>query len=147
VSRASRLAVAALLLSFAGEVLFAQESLPPGKWWKRPEVIRQLGLSQAQQDRLDQVFLQHANVLIDLRAEIQKRSIALRSELDRPQLDRQSISTLAKQVGQARSRLFEQELLLLVDMRAVLSAEQWNRFRRALDARENAGRGQKQRRR
>ena len=135
-----RLIIASLALILTG--LFstfadAQESLPAGKWWKRPAVVRQLGLTADQQDRLDSVFLRHANVLIDLRAEIDKRSLALRSELDRAQLDRQSIANLAQQIGDSRSRLFQQELLMLVDMRAVLTTEQWTRVRRVLNARES----------
>ncbi|HUF16651.1 MAG TPA: periplasmic heavy metal sensor [Thermoanaerobaculia bacterium] len=124
----------------------AQESLPQGKWWNRPEIVRQLNLTPQQQTRLDNVFRRHADGLIDLRAEVQKRSIDLRSELDRQQLDREAIQQAAKRVGSARSDLFERELLLLVDMRAELTAEQWNRFRRVLNVREGAARRQEQRR-
>lgn len=128
----------AVLASFIAGVAEAQESLPAGKWWKRPAVVRQLGLTADQQDRLDQVFLRHASVLIDLRAEIDKRSLALRAELDRQQLDRQAIANLAQQIGESRSRLFQQELLMLVDLRAVLTTEQWTRVRRVLNARESS---------
>ena len=47
--------------------LFAQ--LPPGKWWRRPEVINQLSLSEEQQGRLDRIFSSAANTLIDARGE------------------------------------------------------------------------------
>lgn len=139
-------AVPVLLALLITTHISAQESLPEGKWWNRPEVVRQLRLTSQQQIRLDAVFQQHANGLIDLRAEVQKRSIDLRSELDRQQLNRESIQQAAKRVGDARSQLFERELLLLVDMRAELTAEQWNRFRRVLNARETTPRRQNQRR-
>jgi hypothetical protein len=115
--------------------LLAQEGLPGGKWWKRPEVVRQLQLTSQQQDQLEGVFRRHAEDLIDLRAEIEKASLSLRGELDRPALDRQGIQSAAGRVSEARSRLFERELMMLVDMRGVLSADQWNRFRAALDRR------------
>lgn len=111
----------------------AQEGLPGGKWWKRPAVIQQLQLTGPQQEQLEAVFRRHADALIDSRAEIEKSSVALRGELDRPTLDRQAIQGAAGRVSDARSRLFERELMMLVDMRGVLSAEQWNRFRAALD--------------
>lgn len=136
--RRTFVSVALILAAFFATITEAQESLPAGKWWKRPAVVRQLGLTTDQQDKLDSVFLRHANVLIDLRAEIDKRSLALRSELDRPQLDRQAIANLAQLIGDSRSRLFQQELAMLVDMRAVLTAEQWTRVRRVLNARESA---------
>ncbi len=136
--------VLALLLT--APLAVAQESLPSGKWWNRPEVVRQLNLTPQQQSSLEGVFRQHANGLIDLRAEVQKRSIDLRSELDRQQLNRDAIQEAARKVGDARSKLFERELRLLVDMRAELTAEQWNRFRRVLNAREGVQRRQEQRR-
>lgn len=139
-------AVWALMLVFIAPHVMSQESLPQGKWWNRPEVVRQLGLTAQQKTRLDAVFQQHANGLIDLRADVQKRSIDLRSELDRQQLNRDAVQQAAKRVGEARSQLFERELLLLVDMRAELTAEQWNRFRRVLNARDEAPRRQNQRR-
>ncbi|MEO8217198.1 MAG: periplasmic heavy metal sensor [Acidobacteriota bacterium] len=113
------------------------QNLPPGKWWKRPAVVQHLGLTMAQQDQLDSIFRKRADALIDLRGEIEKGSIALRAELDRPQLDRSAIQAASSRVSEARGKLFDQELMLLVDMRQVLSADQWNRFRTVLDTKRN----------
>lgn len=119
-----------LLLAFAGSA-FAQ--LPAGKWWRRPEIIRQLGLTEDQQARLDMVFRGAANDLIDLKAEVDKRSIELRGELDQSQLSRVSIQKIAERLNDARSRLFSRELSMLVDMRGVLTDEQWSRMRNSLE--------------
>lgn len=128
-----RLLLLTAIVSLGALPLMAQEGLPGGKWWKRPEVVRQLQLTTQQQDQLEAVFRRHADDLIDLKGEIEKGSVALRGELDRPSLDRQAIQSAAGRVSEARSRLFERELMMLVDMRAVLTADQWNRFRAALD--------------
>ena len=119
-----------LSMALAGSA-FAQ--LPAGKWWRRPEIIRQLGLTTDQQARLDGVFRGAANDLIDLKAEVDKRSIELRGELEQSQLNRGPIQKIAERLNDARSRLFSRELSMLVDMRAVLSDEQWNRMRNSLD--------------
>ena len=122
--------------------LLAADGLPPGKWWKRHEIAKQLSITPQQQDQLEEVFRKHANELIDLRAESEKRALALRGELDRPQLDRQAIQAAAGRLSGARAKLFERELMMLVDMREVLSADQWNRFRTMLERREQAGQRQ-----
>jgi Spy/CpxP family protein refolding chaperone len=125
--RATVLAV----LCFTATSLFAQ--LPPGKWWRRPQVVETLALSAEQQDRLDAIFRGAANDLIDTKADLDKATVALRGELDRPQLDRAAIRAIAQRINQARSRKFERELMMLADMRAVLSDEQWKQMRHQLD--------------
>lgn len=110
---------------------FAQ--LPPGKWWRRPEIVQTLSLTEEQQDRLDAIFRAAANDLIDAKAEMDKGSIALRGEIDKPQLDRAAIRAITQRINQARSRRFEREVMMLVDMRAVLTDVQWNRMRAELD--------------
>ena len=127
-----RIALAALLM-LAATAALAQVNLPPGKWWRRPDVIQMLNLSEEQQNRLENVFRNSANDLIDLRGEVEKQSIALRAALDRPQLEREQVRAIAQRLNIARGRQFERELMMLVDMRAVLSETQWNRMRNALD--------------
>ena len=127
-----KIALAALLMLVASAAL-AQVNLPPGKWWRRPEVIQLLNLSAEQQDRLERVFQVSAADLIDARGEVEKQSIALRAALDRPQLDREQVRAIAQRLNEARGRQFQRELMMLVDMRTVLTDMQWNRMRNALD--------------
>lgn len=128
--RARRAFAIVLVMAFAASA-FAQ--LPAGKWWRRPEIIRQLGLTEDQQTRLDTVFRGAANDLIDLKAEVDKRTIELRGDLDQSQLNRASIQKVAERLNDARSKLFSRELSMLVDMRGVLTDDQWNRMRNSLD--------------
>ena len=109
------------------------QQLPPGKWWRRPEVVQLLNLSDEQQSRLESIFRGAANDLIDLKAEVDKQNIALRGELDQPQLDRAAIRRISTRLNEARGRLFEHELMMLIDMRSVLNDAQWNRLRNQLD--------------
>lgn len=136
------LPLAALILVAAT----ATAQLPPGKWWRRPEIIQQLVLSDEQQDRLDAIFRSAANDLIDLRGSVEKQNIALRGLLDQPQLDRAAIHREAARLSEAKARLFDRELSMLVDMRAVLTDPQWNRMRNQLE-RLGAQRQQQQMRR
>ena len=121
----------------------AAQELPPGKWWHRPEVVRSLGLSPQQRTQLDEIVQRTAPELIDLKADVEKKAIVLRGQLDRPSLDRASIQHAAEQVSRARGRLFERELMMLIDMRGVLEDDQWSRFRTFLDRRGARGMGQR----
>lgn len=130
-----RVLFAALLIAatFTLASIAEGQQLPPGKWWRREEVARQLELTRDQQDKLDEVFRGAANDLIDARGDVEKLQIALRGELDRVQLRRQELQRLATQLTNARGKLFERELMMLADMRGILNDDQWNRLRTFLD--------------
>lgn len=97
----------------------------PGKWWRRGEIAQTLELNREQQRRLDEIFQKVADELIDDKAAVHKLELALRGELDRTQLRRAEIQKLAAQLNVVRGRLFERELMMLVEMRGVLEEEQW----------------------
>jgi hypothetical protein len=127
-------ALAALLTT----TLFAQgPQLPPGKWWDRPEVVRVLALTEEQRTKLDDIFRAAANGLIDARADVEKANVALRGELDQPQVNRGNLQRLARQLNEARGRLFEREVMMFADMRGVLSQTQWSRLRSEMERRRD----------
>jgi len=130
-----RILFAALLIAatFSLASIAEAQQMPPGKWWRREEVARQLELTRDQQDKLDEVFRGAANELIDARADVEKLQVALRGELDRAQLRRAELQRIAGQLTVARGKLFERELMMLADMRGLLNEEQWNRLRTHLD--------------
>lgn len=130
-----RVLFAALLMAatFSLASIAEAQQMPPGKWWRREEVARQLELTRDQQDKLDEVFRGAANELIDARADVEKLQVALRGELDRAQLRRAELQRLAGQLTVARGKLFERELMMLADMRGLLNEEQWSRLRTQFD--------------
>ncbi len=135
----TRIVIAAVIVAAVASLAGAQQ-MPPGKWWQRPEIVRQLELTAEQQEQLDAKFRASADALIDAKADVEKLQVALRGEIDRPQLRRQEILQMAAKVSEARGKLFERELMLLVDMRSVLTEQQWDRLRMQLErAQERRG--------
>ncbi len=119
------------VLALAGNLVAAD--LPPGRWWRRAEIAQRLALTADQQTRLDTIFRDAASELIDRKGEVEKLNIALRTELDQPQLNKQNLQRLAARLSEARGRLFERELMMLVDMRGTLNDQQWTQLRAHLD--------------
>ena len=124
------LIVAALFLA-AG--LAEAQQMPPGKWWRREGVVQQLQLTSDQQERLDDIFTKAADGLIDARADVEKLQVALRAEIERSQLRRAEVQRIARSLSEARGKLFEREVMMLVDMRGVLNDSQWMKMRTFLD--------------
>jgi Spy/CpxP family protein refolding chaperone len=123
---------AAMTLLLAAPFASAQP-LPPGKWWRRPEIARSLTLTAEQQTRLDEIFRKYADTLIDTKADVDKLQVSLRGELERSTLRRAEIQKIAERLNEARGKLFETELMMLVDMRAVLSDAQWDQMRNFIE--------------
>jgi hypothetical protein len=120
------------------------QMMPPGKWWQRPEIVRELQITNDQQDRLDAIFRDAANELIDTKASVEKLQIAIRAELDRPQMRKAELQRIAMQLSDARGKLFARELMMLVDMRSVLNEQQWTRMKGFLDRMHDAREGRRQ---
>lgn len=118
-------AIAALMIAASASAA----ELPPREWWRNPMIVQKLNISDDQQGKLDDIFRKSASELIDLRAEAEKLSIALHSELDQPQLNRANLMKLSAKLNEAHGKLFEREVSMLVDMREVLSDAQWAQLR------------------
>ena len=60
--------------------------MPHGQWWKNSEVVKDLGLTEAQASQIEAAFLEHRKSLIDLRAELEHKELDLQMlmDLDRP---------------------------------------------------------------
>jgi hypothetical protein len=109
----------------------AQHEMPQGRWWRRPAVAAKLELTREQQAKLDEVFQSAANELIDAKADVRKLQLALRTELEQPSVRRDEVRRVGSQLNAARGKLFDRELMMLVDMRGVLSEHQWTELQAA----------------
>jgi Spy/CpxP family protein refolding chaperone len=112
--------------------------MPKGKWWRMPEVAKQLRLSADQQTKLDAIFNASSGELIDLKADVDKLGIELRAQLEKPQSAKKDVVAVAQKLGSARGKLFEREIGMMVDMKSVLDEDQWAMLREKLE--ERAGR-------
>ena len=128
-----KILIAAALAALAVAGNLAAADLPPGRWWKMPQVVQRLDLTTEQQEKLDAIFHAAANELIDRRGDVEKANVALRAELDQAQINRQNVLRAAGKLSEARGKLFERELSMLMDMRGVLNDPQWTRLRAFLE--------------
>ena len=126
-----RLILAAAIAVFA--VSAYAQPMPPGKWWRRPEIVKELQLTADQQSKLDNLFAAAADELIDTKAEVDKNQVALRAELERSAIRRAEVQKIIEKLNDARGHLFAREMMLLVDMRSVLAEQQWRKMRAKLD--------------
>lgn len=109
-----------------GRVMIRHEM---GKWWKDPEVISKLQLSDAQIAQLNQVFYDHKLKLIDYGAEMEKQDLKLQTLLDADQPDEAQVSSQVDQVLGARGKLEREFTMMNLNLRKQLSLEQWRQLK------------------
>jgi Spy/CpxP family protein refolding chaperone len=102
--------------------------LPPGKWWKQPLVIRELGLTGDQQARIEALWIQNRRVLIDLKTELDRRHIDLSALLAQPQADEDAVLKAYDRMAAARAEIDRAGFLMRLRIKSILLPEQQRRF-------------------
>ncbi len=131
---------AALLVLLLGPCLAAAQGPPHppdlGKWWKNSEIVRELQLSEAQTNQIEQTFLEQRLKLIDLRAELEKQEARLQPLIEADQPDDAKVSAQIDQVLAARGRLEKANAMMMLSIRRVLTVEQWKKLQSIQQERE-----------
>jgi Spy/CpxP family protein refolding chaperone len=99
-----------------------------GRWWTRPEVIEQLGLSADQRKNLDDILQQHRLKLIDLDAALQREEVTLEPLVSAQPPDDAKVTAQIDRVAQARAELEKANSRMLWQARRVLTPEQWTQL-------------------
>ena len=100
-----------------------------GKWWKDSEIAKKLQLNDNQVAQLDQVFYDHKLKLIDFGAEMEKEDLKLQTLLDADVPNEGQISSQVDQTLSARGKLEREYTMMNLDLRKVLSLDQWRQLK------------------
>ena len=112
--------------SMGGRVMMRHEM---GKWWQDSELVKKLQLSDAQVKQLNQTFFDHRMKLIDYGAEMEKQDMKLQNLLDEDSPNENQVSAQVDQVLAARGKLERESTMMNLDLRKVLSVEQWRQLK------------------
>lgn len=96
-----------------------------GKWWKNSDVVRELQLTEAQVNQIEQAFLDHRLKLIDLRADVERQEARLQPLIEADQPDEAKVLPQLDALLAARGKLEKQNAMMMLGIRRVLSVEQW----------------------
>ena len=115
-----------------------------GRFWNNPKVVERLKLTDVQCKEFEEIFMQHREKLIDLRANLAKAELALEPLVRDAQPNETKILAQIDKVAQARAELEKANAAYLLAIRSKLTTEQWaqvqaERAERANRAREGYG--------
>jgi Spy/CpxP family protein refolding chaperone len=103
--------------------------LPFGMWWKNPEVATRIGLSAEQQKRIGDLFLQSRVQLIHMHASLQEEQLMLEPLLDATPFDEAKAMAQIDKIADTRADLEKTNAKMLLNIRGVLTTDQWAKLR------------------
>jgi len=113
----------------------------PGRWWDNPNVASQVGITDDQKKKMDDIFQQHKLQLIDLKAAVEKQETIMEPLIQADQPDEGKILSQIDAIAQARAELEKANARMLFSMRTVLTPDQWKKVRALAKARMERGDG------
>jgi len=115
-----RIALIGLLTVFSA----AAQNRANFPWWNSP-VVKDLGLTPAQSQKIRQIVRAYRDRLLDARNSVQKAEGALEDLINEPEVDPDAAKPVIERVSAARANSTRVFLEMSVQMRAVLTLDQW----------------------
>jgi Spy/CpxP family protein refolding chaperone len=99
-----------------------------GRWWDNPHISQQIGITDDQKKKMDDVFQQHRLKLIDLDAALEKQEAIMQPLIQADQPDESKILSQIDAIAQARAELEKDRARMLFSIRQTLTADQWKKL-------------------
>jgi hypothetical protein len=93
-------------------------------WWNSP-VVADIGLSQDQTVHIRQIVRSHRNRLFDARNNVQKAEAALEDVMNDDHVSPESVKPLIENLANARAESTRVVLEMDIELRGVLTLDQW----------------------
>ncbi len=123
----------------------AQEfELPPGKWWEDQRLAERVGLSADQQQQIRDLVYEGARRMIDLKAAVDRAGLDLAELVNSSDFDPEAVREAHAAFQTARHKLANERFEMLLEVRQVLTNEQWQKLEE-LKRRVQQNRGQQRR--
>ena len=123
----------------------AQDLLPRGKWWKHPEVLEGIELSDEQIQKIEGISNESMRKIIQLEADYKIARMDLETLLDQVDQQKLDLNALEKQIDKVNSikgALQKERIMMLARIRNLLPKETIDQLKR-LRGRFRRGAGDK----
>jgi Spy/CpxP family protein refolding chaperone len=104
------------------------QSMPSGKWWKDPDIAKELNLTSADVKALDKLFVKSRRQMIDLKNRVEKEQFEYQNLMESKTLDEPAVNRQMQKLEQARSELNEERSRFVVEVRKILGHDRFQRL-------------------
>ena len=115
------------------------QDVNPGRWWRHPEVSKDLSLTRHEQRELDSLYVRNRDALIDMKADLEKERSRLADIMDRDTFHEEAARAQLRRVEEKQQRLTSERMRYLIEVRKILGPDRF----RALEGKAMESRGEK----
>lgn len=108
--------------------LAAAQTMPGGKWWKDPDIAKELQLTSGDVKQLDKLFVKSRRQMIELKNRVEKEQFEYQNLMESKTLDEAAINRQLQRLEQARSELNEERSRFVVEVRKILGSDRFLRL-------------------
>ncbi len=101
----------------------------PMKFWNNSEIATKLNLTDQQKQQLETTLTNYKLKLIDQQAAVQREQVKLEPLVQADKLDEAALTKQIDALITARGQLERTRAMMLIDMRKVLTVDQWKQLR------------------
>lgn len=114
--------------------------MPPGKWWKTPQMAEKLSLTKEEQGKMDSMYLEHRRRMIDLRSQVQRERLEIEQLLDSRTLNAPACMDRFKKLQDAQNKLATERFGLLIQVRELLGLDRFQTLKEGFQRSRMKGR-------
>lgn len=96
---------------------------------QNPRLVKALGLTKAQTAKLEQIRFDYKASMIKLRSEMQLKKLDMEREMNAENPDRAKLNKLVDELSAVRSRMAKARISHGLDVKKILTPEQWNKLK------------------
>jgi Spy/CpxP family protein refolding chaperone len=105
--------------------LALSQDMPHGKWWHIPRVVKELNLTDAEIEQLDEAFYKSRLNLIQLKSNVEREQFELENLIDKKTLNEDASLEQYKKVEKARFKLGNERFRFFVNIRKIVGYERF----------------------
>jgi Spy/CpxP family protein refolding chaperone len=115
----------------------------PGRWWKDPQICRDLGLNSREQAELDRLFERNRDDLMRMRSDLEEERSRLKDTMGGEPFDESRVKSQLKRVEDRQQRLTQERMKYLIEVRKILGPKRFRDLENKAPAwQDRRGRGQ-----
>jgi Spy/CpxP family protein refolding chaperone len=99
-----------------------------GAWWRNSEIVKELGLTDAQARQVEQIFQDHRAELLNLHTALSQQETQLQPLVAAQHPDDAQVFAQIDKVAESRAAVEKANSRMLFAIRQVLTVEQWQKL-------------------
>ena len=113
-----------LVLLIPAVTAFSQ-NMPAGKWWNNPQASKKLNLTDDDQKKLNDQYIESRRQLIDLKSAVEKERFELENLLEKREINETEIMNQFRKLEDTRTGLAAERLRFIIQARKILGYDRF----------------------